>query len=169
MQYVQIPRERVGVLIGEEGSTKKRVEERTRTKLTLDDSSVTIEGEPLDEWMAVDVVKAVGRGFSPDKALLLIQENMYLEILPLPDVVGGSSKQYLRLKGRVIGREGKVRKKLEEFTGCFVSVYGKTVSIIGSVDDVGIAREAVLKLLSGSPHSTVFRFLERSQSLRKIG
>ena len=122
---------------------------------------------PVDEWITRDVVQAVGRGFSPEKALLLLQENISFELIDLSDIVGDSEKTLARVKGRIIGAKGKSREKIESLTDCFISVYGKTAAIIGSIDDAPAAREAVLMLVSGSPHSNVFRFLERQKKRGK--
>jgi len=132
MQYVKIPQERVSVLIGEDGEAKKKIERLTKTKILVEDTSVTVEGESLSEWLARDIVKAVGRGFSPDKALSILSEDHMLLVIDLTDLVGSSEKTLSRYKGRIIGRDGKTRKIIEEMTGCYLSVYGKTVSLIGS-------------------------------------
>ncbi|MFH0859621.1 MAG: KH domain-containing protein [Candidatus Altiarchaeota archaeon] len=163
MQYVNIPKERIAVLIGSNGKAKKELEKVTRTKIVLDGSSVQIDGDPVDEWVAKDVVKAIGRGFSPEKALLLISDEMVLEIIDITDIVGDSPKSMLRVKGRIIGERGKSRRVIEEVSNTYVSVYGKTVSIIGAYDEVAAARDAVLKLISGSRHSSVYKFLEMSK------
>ncbi len=168
MQYVRIPIERVPVLLGEKGSTKKAFEERTQTKLTLDETSVSIEGEPVKEWLAKDIVRAIGRGFSPEKAFLLLQEDYSFELISLPDLVGDSDKAVNRVKSRVIGTNGKTRKNIEDLSECFLSVYGKTVGIIGLLDNTPPAKEAILMLVSGSPHSSVYRFLENCRTQGRI-
>jgi ribosomal RNA assembly protein len=67
----------------------------------------------------------------------------------------------MRIKGRIIGRDGRSRELIEEHTETFVSVYGKTVSIIGTTESVSTARRAIEMLIKGSPHSTVYRWLEK--------
>lgn len=162
MQYVNIPEERVPVLIGEGGGTKKEIEERTKTKLTIQDTEVSIEGaDSYSEWVTMDVVKAIGRGFSPEKALQLLKEDTVFELIQLTDLVKDSEKTLIRYRGRIIGEGGKTRRYIEEITGSFVSVYGKTVSIIGSYEGVAAAKEAVVRIASGSPHKSVYKYLER--------
>lgn len=163
MQFVNIPSERIPILIGSGGKTKRELEKLTKTKITLDDSSVSIEGDPIKEWIAKDIVKAIGRGFSPEKALMLLADDTILEIIQLADICGNSQKSITRLKGRVIGEQGKSRRVIEEITDTYVSVYGRTIAIIGSFDEVFSAKDAIVKLLQGSRHSNVYRFLERSK------
>ena len=129
----------------------------------MEDTSVTVEGESIDEWVTRDIVKAVGRGFTPQKALTLLSEDQMLLVIDLTDHVGGSEKALTRFKGRIIGRDGKTRKVIEELTGCYLSVYGKTASLIGGYDAVEVARDAILRILDGSPHAAVYRFLEKNR------
>ena len=171
MQYLKIPNERLGVLIGEHGALKKEIESRTNTRISIEDTAVTIEStitDCLGEMVARNIVQAIGRGFNPENALRLLNDECTLEIIPLTDYVK-SPNAYERLKGRVIGEGGKARKVMEELSGANISVYGKTIGIIGSFDDVALAKEAVLMLLDGARHSSVYRMLEKAQAQRKSG
>lgn len=174
-QYeLKIPRERVAVLIGKKGSVKKDVEEETKTKLNIDskEGDVFVSGEDaLGLYSAREVIKAIGRGFNPDIALLLLKPDYVFEIVNLGDYVGKSKENLLRLKGRVIGTEGKARRVIEELTNCSICVYGKTISVIGLAENVSAAKQAIDSLLRGSTHAKVYKFLEnkrRELKRRKI-
>lgn len=156
------------VLIGTKGEVKADLEDRTKTRISIEDTSVTVETlneDYLSELAATNVVHAIGRGFNPDIAFMLLQEDYVLEVIPLRDYVG-SVNAMERVKGRVIGEKGKSRKTIEELSEAYISVYGKTISLIGSYDAVDVAREAVLMLIEGARHATVYRFLEKSRSQR---
>jgi len=168
-EFVRIPRERVGVLIGRKGKTKREIEERTGTKIEVDSESGEVfiastkeTKDPLAVWKARDVVLAIGRGFSPERAFRLFNEGEILEVVNLTDIVVGNEKNALpRIRGRIIGRKGRTREIIEEMSGADVSVYGKTVAIIGNPIQVEVARTAIEKLAKGSPHGVVYRYLER--------
>lgn len=166
-----IPKERIGVVIGKGGEVKHEIEKRLGVQVQIDgeEGSVTIRGpddNPLGVLRAKDIFLAMGRGFSPERAFRLFDEGQYLEVIDMTDYVSDSALE--RMRGRIIGEKGKTRKTLEESLKVYVSVYGKTVSIIGSPEAVRIAREAVEMLLKGAQHSTVYRFLERkSKELRE--
>ena len=159
---LKIPRERVAVLIGKKGVTKKIMERRTRTRITVNkEGEVLIEGEDsLDTFNAGPVVKAVGRGFNPDIALLLLNEDYRMEIINIQDFTKKSKKKFVRIKGRLIGTQGKAWKVLEKLTMTDISVYGKTVCVIGKTEDVILAKGAIEKLLKGAPHGNVYKFIE---------
>lgn len=169
--FVKIPRERVGVLIGPNGHVKERVEERLSVELQINSETGDVEvmlspnaQDPSFLFRAKEVVTAIGRGFSPERAFILLDdEEALFEIIDLHDIVGKSLSDMERLKGRIIGRNGKTRKIIEELTDAKVSVYGHTVSIIGAMDEAEIAREAIQMLLRGSQHRTVYRFLNRKR------
>ena len=166
MQYVRIPEERVKVLIGTEGKTKRLLESRTKCKITIEGNEVSVDGAAADEWIAKDVVHAVGRGFNPEKALLLLNENYTFMLVELDDFTT-TAKSLETKRGRIIGENGRTRRFIERTSGAFVSVYGKTVGILGSFEEVEIAKEGVSVLLSGSTHSSVYRFLEKQRGKKK--
>lgn len=165
LERVRIPKERVAPAIGEEGEVKEKIEEETGVELEYDSGTgeVRAKGEednPLGTIIARDVIKAIGRGFSPKKAFRLFDEEVYLDVMDITQYSGDSKKAMKRLKGRVIGRNGKTRHLIEEYTGASLSIYGKTVACIGPPKKVQIVREAVHMLLDGAPHSAVYKFLE---------
>jgi len=169
--FVRIPKERVGALVGPEGKTKKNIEEKLCIELQIESDSggVTLtlaekNDDPSTLFRAKDIVTAVGRGFSPEHAFRLIRdENAVLDIIDLRTSFGKSESDLQRVKGRIIGMNGKTRNIIEELTGTYVSVYGHTVGIIGTFEQVDVAREAIQMLVRGSLHSTVYRFLNRKR------
>ncbi len=164
MMLLKIPRERVAVLIGKNGRVKKAIEKYTHTKIHINGEEIRIERSddryPLGELIARNIILAIGRGFSPEKAMELLDEECIIQIIDLRDYARNRN-DLIRIKGRVIGREGKAKKKIEEMTETYISVYGKTVAIIGKPENVKIAYDAIKMLIAGAMHSTVYRYLER--------
>lgn len=167
-----MPKERIGVAIGPSGEVKREIERRTGTRLILDSETgqVKIEvvgDDPLGGLNAREVLRAIARGFSSERAFRLFEEDQLLETIDIREFAGRSEKALVRLKGRAIGEGGKTRRILEETTDAYVSVYGKTISLIGTAEQLAVAREAVDMLLGGAKHSTVYRFLERKRRAMK--
>lgn len=170
--YARLPKERIGVAIGPSGEVKREIERRTGTRLILDSETgqVKIEvvgDDPLGGLNAREVLRAIARGFSSERAFRLFEEDQLLETIDIREFAGRSEKALVRLKGRAIGEGGKTRRILEETTDAYVSVYGKTISLIGTAEQLAVAREAVDMLLGGAKHSTVYRFLERKRRAMK--
>lgn len=168
---LRIPQERVAVLIGKEGETKALIEEQTGCKLSITtDGEVNVGGiDGLRLYTAKEIVKAIARGFNPKTALLLLKTDYALEIINLKDLVGKSKNDLERIKGRVIGKAGRSREELERLTDTYISVYGKTIGIIGELNQVIMARQGIAKLLEGAMHTTVYRFLERKKKEQLFG
>ncbi len=160
-----IPKERVAVVIGPNGGTKKTIEKETHTKIHIDSKNgdVEIEAEDASHTLtASNIVRAIGRGFSPEHAMKLLDDDYYLEIINLTDFLGKHQKAIQAKKGRIIGKEGMIRGKIEQDTQTHISVYGKTVGIIGKADNVEKAMNAVTMLVKGAEHATVLNYLRQS-------
>lgn len=136
------------------------IERKLKVSLEFKDNLVEIDGEGIELLQAKSIVKAIARGFSPKRAFRLFDEEEALEIIELE---GFKENKMKVLKSRLIGTRGKARIIIEKDSGCFMSVYGKTVSLIGKYDQIEIAKEAVRMILRGSKHSKVYGFLQHSK------
>ena len=168
--FIKIPKERIGILIGPEGKVKQYIEEKLNVKLDIDtEGSVSIallENAPDPSFFlrAKDTVTAIGRGFSPETAFRLIRnEDDIFDMIDLRLIFGRSESDIKRIKGRIIGTEGKTRKLIEELTEADVVVYGHTIGIIGSFEEANAARNAVQMIIDGCEHHTVYNFLQKKR------
>jgi ribosomal RNA assembly protein len=166
MKYLKIPLDRIGVLIGQKGENKKDLEERTGLKINIDSKAgevVIDDHETEDPLMVIkteNIIKAIGRGFSPEKALVLMNDDADFFVFNLYDYVGKKESHVRRLKSRVIGKEGKTKRVLEELIDAKISIYGHTIAIIADLERMNILKKSVDMLLTGSKHATVYRFVE---------
>jgi ribosomal RNA assembly protein len=170
--FIRIPKERVGVLIGPDGKVKAHIEEKLQVKLEIDSESsgVTIilsekATDPSLLLKAKDVVTAIGRGFAPEVAFRLIRnEDEIFDMLDLRLIFGRSESDIKRVKGRIIGADGKTRKLIEELTEADVVVYGHTIGLIGSFEQVDAAHNAVQMIIEGCQHHTVYNYLQKKRT-----
>ena len=65
------------------------------------------------------------------------------------------------MRSRARPRVPMTRERIEELSGCSMSVYGSTVALIGEEEQLERATRAVEMLVKGSEHSTVFHLLAR--------
>ena len=174
MRSIRSPQDRVGTLIGTKGETKKMLQNISGIKIDVDtEGEVMIhdDAETADPLMAlkiIDVIKAIGRGFNPDRATRLFDDDEYLEVVDLKEFVGGRNNQLSRIRGRIIGKDGKTRQIIEDLTGVYVTIYGNTVALIGNSVSLPVAKHAVELLLNGSEHATVYHYLESQRPRLRI-
>ncbi len=168
METVRIPQERIAVLIGAGGKMKRMIAKRAGVRLRVDEEGAVelTSKDPYHEFRAKDIVKAIGRGFSPEDALRLTGDDYYLRVIDLK-LIMGSEKARERQKARIIGENGKAKRMIEECSGAIVSVYGNTVSLIGLLDEVELAATAIDKLLEGRSHSAVYTLLQKGRHKMK--
>ncbi len=173
---MKIGKNRIAVIIGKNGETKRQIEESLGVKINLDSESGDCEVRPvighpkynpLNIFTAQKMINAINRGFNPIKVMKLLDETYDIEVFNLYSILGKSEKKIKRLKGRIIGRNGEMRKAIERFAESHVSVYGKTVSIISDYENLQIARKAVSMILGGMPHHSVLKFLENKYNDKK--
>ena len=169
--FVKIPKDRVGILIGPEGKVKQYIEEKLQVKIEIDgEGSVTVTlsekaADPSLLLKAKDVVTAIGRGFAPEVAFRLIRnEDEIFDLIDLRLVFGRSDSDIKRIKGRIIGADGKTRKLIEELSEADVVVYGHTVGLIGSFEQVDTAHNAVQMIIEGCQHHTVYNYLQKKRT-----
>ncbi len=164
--YVLVPKDRIGVLIGKKGSVKKKIEELTGVKIKINSETGEVDivydsDHGPEALKAKNMITAIARGFSPEKSKKLASDDYYLEIINLQDLVGKSRNALVRQRARVIGTQGRARKMLEDLTHTDISVYGKTVSIIGPLENVEIAKDAIQMLVNGAKHGDVYKYIQR--------
>ncbi len=173
MQFIKLPKDRVGALIGKKGETKQMLEERTGVLIDIDSETgeVTLETEkakdPILGLKVIEIIKAIGRGFSPERATRLFEDDVYLRGFDIRDYTGKNRKHIRRVRARIIGSKGKTRQLIEELSNTEVSIYGNTVYVIGELEELDIAETAIDMILSGSEHAAVYRYLEGKQRDRK--
>ena len=165
-KLIRIPQERIAVLIGKSGSVKSLIEKECHVKLDIDSQTgetlIQSDGdvEDIQPFKAMEIVTAIGRGFSPENAMTLLKGENTLHVIDLREFVGKSSANIERIKGRLIGEGGKARKNMESLSGTHISVFGKTVSIIGDNTKLKLAVDAISSISNGSMHGSVYSRLE---------
>lgn len=173
-QIVKIPEARIGVIIGKNGGVKEEIEQKCNVVLEIDSESgyarVSSGSAPLtksEPFKAIEVISAISKGFSPERAYRLLSEDL-LQLIDIRDYAGKSASSIHRIKGRLIGKGGKSRKTIEELTGANISVYGHTIALIGSYQEIKIAMEAVSMISKGSAHKSAYNMLQAARRKAKL-
>ena len=160
MDYVAIPEKRIKILRTNKKLLEK-LEKLVDVKVRVGEEVEIESEESLVLMCAKNVIKAFGRGFDFDDALLLLDENYLLDIIEIGEFAGKSRNRAHELRGRVIGTKGRTKDIIEKLADVKITVQGKTVCIIGRLDNVQDVRQAIEMLLQGRKHGSVYRFLEQ--------
>ena len=170
----RVPKNRIAVLIGKSGKTREMIEAACGGSLTIDsqsgDVSISWEGDPdpIKRMKAPDVISAIGRGFSPERAVQLLEDDFFLRMYDIREWVGRQPNQTRRMRSRLIGTNGRIRTLIEEHTGCEISIYGSTVAVIGDDESLALAAPAIEGILGGSEHGTVLFGLEQDRKRQRL-
>lgn len=161
-EVIKISPLRVGALIGKGGSFKREIEAKLDAKLVIDgkDGTVMCFLNDYDAYQKLtDIIKAISRGFSSDIASVLLRKDYTFHTINL-----GKNKKYnLRQKARIIGKDGTIKEKLEKISCTRISVYGKTISIVGRARDVYICNDAINSILDGAKLNIVLSILSKKK------
>ena len=90
----RIPKDRIAVLIGRKGATRKALEDATNSKLHIDSTSGDVsviwddEFDPIIRMKFPDVIRAIGRGMNPERALQLLKDDQHLILHDMREYVG---------------------------------------------------------------------------------
>ena len=173
----RVPKDRIAVLIGSKGVTAKSIRNASGCKeLNIDSESGEVEAiwgeagtyDPVKAMKLPDVIKAIGRGMAPKAAIRLLDDNHFFEMVDLRNFVGKRSNQQRRIRSRIIGSQGKVRKLIENLTDTEITIYKSTVVIIGEQEGLFAARQAIEMLAGGSEHGSVLGYLEKDRRRAKL-
>lgn len=173
----RVPKDRIAVLIGAKGTTMKSIREACGCQdLFINSETGDVEVtwgqpgsyDPVKAMKLPDVVKAIGRGMAPKAAIRLFDDQHFFEMVDLRDFVGKRSNQQRRVRSRIIGSQGKVRKMIENLTDTEITIYKSTVVIIGEQEGLFAARQAIEMLAGGSEHGSVLGYLEKDRRKAKL-
>ncbi len=164
MFYVSVPDDKLEAA----KDLAKKIGQNLGINVTIDEKTKSIritpgQGDVYTAYKVVNVFKALGLGFSEDDAMKLLSDDYSLAVVDLRNYAR-NEEDYRRIKGRIIGENGKTKRAIQEYTGVKIMIGEKEVAIIGRVEQVEIAKRAIEMLAEGKEHSTVYKFLDRSEA-----
>lgn len=141
------------------------LQKKLNVKMQLIGSQLTIEGEAINEFSASHVLEAMVFGFSAKKSLMLLEPDIELKIIKIKD--NTRRKDLEDVRSRIIGKEGKTKHTIENVSGCFLELNGNEVGILGPVEAMDSAVQALKNIIKGSKQANVYSYLERMNRTRR--
>ena len=142
---------------------KARLEKLLKVKITNRGREVFIEGLPEDEYDAERIIEALNFGFPFSTTLLIKDEEFLFEILNIKDHT--KRKDLRTIRARIIGKEGKTLRTLNNITNCHFEILDKEIGIIGDAENIEAGRQAIISLIQGAKQANVYAYLEKHHPL----
>lgn len=144
---------------------KSKLEKSLGIKLFNKGKNVFVEGPADKEFIALKILEAIKIGFSADRSLELKNENFMIQKINIKNIT--KRNDLSRIRARIIGTKGKTLRTLKGLTDCDFAMSDNEIGIIGPIDEIEEAIQAITSIIQGSKQGNVYSRLEKKRKKKK--
>jgi len=140
----------------------REIESKIKVKVHFSGDKAFINGNAVDEFTAFKIMRAFDFGFDIGDAMLLKNDDFCLEFICIKEHT--KRKNLKDVRARVIGKNGRAKKTIENLTGSVIAVKNNAVGIICDSEHLDSAIQSICSLIQGAKHGNVFSYLEKQNA-----
>jgi RNA-binding protein PNO1 len=117
---------------------------------------------------SISYIKAIVEGFKPEDAISIMKfRDIFTESFEIQEIRKLKNSHLSRAIGRIIGRDGSIKKSIENFSRCKFVLNDEKVSLLGCEENIKIAKDSIGRLVQGTDPGTIFNKLRLISSKLK--
>lgn len=146
---------------------KEILEKKLGITIEITRKLVKFEGPAVNEYEAKFVLEAMQFGFSAKQAVQLLEEDIIFRKIPIKNFT--RRKNLREVRARLIGKEGKTKRTIENIASCEIIINDdeNSIGIICTADELDNATTAITNLIRGTKEANVYGYLERMNAEKK--
>lgn len=145
---------------------RENLERELNVKIAINGKEISISGKAEEEYIAGKTIEALDFGFPFSTVMLLKDEEVLFRIINIKECA--NQKDLGRVRGRIIGKNGKTLKTLSNLSTCNFEIKNNKIGIIGEANCIKSAEEACKSLIKGSKQANVYAYLEKHHNIEPL-